>query len=69
MASARLISASLRAGVSSVAASTCCGVFAEYEMTWRTYCMVSVEAPCVLPPCWLLTNARATPLMSTPLCS
>ena len=42
----------------------------QYASDMRTYCMVRVDAPCWdLPPALLLlTNARATPLRSTPLC-
>jgi hypothetical protein len=66
--SAYFISVILRFGVSLVASTTSCGLVAEYASDIRTYCMVSVEAPCLLLPPWLLlTNARATPLRSTPL--
>ena len=69
-ASAYRISRILRPGVSDVASTTSCGELAEYSMACRTYCMVSVEAPCaVSPEDWLATNARATPFASTPWCS
>ena len=69
-ASAYRISRIFRPGVSDVASTTSCGELAEYSMASRTYCMVSVEAPWVVSPAdWLATNARATPLASTPWCS
>jgi hypothetical protein len=64
------ISRTLRPTVSEVALTTSCGVLAEYSSAWRTYCMVSVDAPCWVSPAErLATYARATPLTSTPWCS
>ena len=60
----------LRAAVSAVAAARCAAVrFGSSLSTFRTYCMVSVEAPCETWPLPLLaTNARMTALRSTPPC-
>ena len=69
-AMASRISRSLRALSWAVASTASCGLSAESRSTLRTYCMVSVEAPCDTPPaCWLATNARTVPLRSTPWCS
>ena len=64
------ISRILRTVVCSVAAMTSLGVCAPSRSAMRTYCMVSVDAPCETSPAvWLATKARAMPLASTPLCS
>ena len=49
-ASAYRISRSLRPRVSAVAFTTSCGELVEYSSASRTYCMVSVDAPCAVSP-------------------
>jgi hypothetical protein len=60
----------LRSVVIAVAAARCCSLsFGSLISTLRTYCMVSVEAPCRVVPSRLFTvNARISPRRSTPLC-